>query len=228
MKKYRILLFDLDGVIFDFDKTEQYAFKEGFLKIGIEVEERLWSLYQSINQQLWKDFELKKVSKEEVTIGRFKILFDTLTIKADATQFAHDYQNLLAKGYFLIEDAKNVLSTLTKDYRLFAVTNGVSSTAFSRLRGTDTLKYFEEVFVSEDLKAQKPSFEYFSQVFNRIVHFEKESTLLIGDSLTSDILGANIAGIDSCWLNMKSLKNDTKAIPTYEMNEISKIFEILS
>lgn len=227
MKNYKTLLFDLDGVIFDFKKAEEHSFIETFKKIGIEVDETLFKLYHQINDQLWKVFELGQVTKEEVTVGRFKQLFTCLKLDYSYECFAETYQAGLAEGYFLIPHAKETLATLAKTYRLFAVTNGVSQTAFQRLRGTDTLQYFQDVFVSEDLKAQKPSMEYFNQVFNRIENFEPESTLLIGDSLTSDIQGANNAKLDSCWINTDQVPLTGSAIPTYEIPHIEDIFEIL-
>lgn len=227
MKHYKILLFDLDGVIFDFDKTEQHAFYETFEKYGLPVSKEIFEHYAKINHQLWHDFEEGKVTKDEVTIGRFVKLFKDYHFEKDATMFAKDYQDGLAHGMFLIENAKEVLEKVSQHYRLYAVTNGVSSTAFSRLRGTDTLKYFKDVFVSEDLNAQKPSLEYFHQVFDRIEDFNADETLLIGDTLNSDILGAQLAGIDSCWINSKGVKNTLGIEPTYEIKKIEELFQYL-
>lgn len=225
--KYEIILFDLDGVILDFKQCEKASFENTFKQYNIEVNEQLFNLYSKINHQLWHDFELGKVTKNEVTCGRFKILFEKLGLDIDSNEFANQYQNGLAEGYFLMPEAKEILETLSLNYRLYAVTNGVSKTAFSRLKGTDTLKYFKDVFVSEDLNAQKPSIEYFEKVFNKIQPFKKEKVLLIGDTLTSDILGANQANIDCCWLNIDHLVNQTKAKPDYEIDCLKDIFKIL-
>lgn len=227
MSHYNTLLFDLDGVIFDFKKAEEHSFIETFRKIGIEVDEPLFKRYHQINDQLWKEFELGHVTKDEVTIGRFKHLFEQLELDYPYDRFASDYQDGLADGYFLIPHAKETLETLSSAYRLFAVTNGVSKTAFKRLKGTDTLQYFQDVFVSEDLHAQKPSMEYFNQVFSRIEAFDPKTTLLIGDSLTSDIQGANNAGLDSCWINAAKQPLNGPAVPTYQITHIEDIFEIL-
>ena len=220
-------MFDLDGVIFDFKKAEEHSFIETFKKIGIEVDETLFKRYHQINDQLWKAFELGQVTKDEVTIGRFKQLFEQLGVDYPYDRFANAYQEGLADGYFLIPQAKATLETLSSSYRLFAVTNGVSKTAFKRLKGTETLQYFQDVFVSEDLHAQKPSMDYFNQVFSRIEAFDHKTTLLIGDSLTSDIQGANNAGLDSCWINTTQQPLTGTAIPTYQITHIEDIFEIL-
>lgn len=225
--KYDILLFDLDGVILDFKKTETASFINTFKKYGIEANEEIFEAYHVLNKQLWKEFELGLISKDDVTIGRFKIFFEKMNYDLDYQQFAVDYQNGLADGFFLMPDAKMILEDLSKKYRLYAVTNGVSRTAYRRLEGTDTLKYFKEVFVSEDLNAQKPSVDYFNQVFKRIEPYDLNKILLVGDTLTSDILGANNMSIDSCWLNIDHLTNETKAIPTYEVHSLKDIYTIL-
>lgn len=224
---YTILLFDLDGVILDFKKAEQMSFIQTFKQYGIEVNNELFQLYSQINHQLWKDFELGLISKEEVTQGRFLKLFEKLGVDIDYKEFANRYQLGLADGHFLMDGAKELLEDLSKYYRLYAVTNGVSKTAFSRLTHTDTLKYFIDVFVSEDLEAQKPSIEYFEKVFKRIEPFKLDEILLIGDTLTSDIQGANNVNIDSCWLNINHQENDTLAKPTYIINSLKQIYSVL-
>lgn len=225
--KYDILLFDLDGVILDFKKAEEASFINTFKKYGVEVTEEIFQKYHVLNKKLWHDFELGLITKEEVTIGRFKQFFKMQNYDFDYKKFADEYQSGLADGFFLMPEAKEILADLSKTYRLFAVTNGVSRTAYRRLQGTDTLKYFKEVFVSEDLNAQKPSLEYFSQVLKRIEPYDLNRILLIGDTLSSDILGANNILVDSVWLNIEHLQNNTKAIPTYEIDCLKDIYKIL-
>ncbi len=227
MNKYKTLLFDLDGVILDFKKAEEYSFSQTFKKIGIEVTDNFFQTYHELNQKLWKAFELGQVTKDEVTIGRFKQFFELMNIDYPYERFAKDYQDGLADGYFLMPNAKELLEDLSKSYRLFAVTNGVSKTALKRLKGTDTLQYFQDVFVSEDLHAQKPSMEYFNQVFERIEDFDPKTTLLIGDSLSSDIQGANNASLESCWINLNKEINSSKAVPTYEVHQLIDLYKIL-
>ena len=225
-KNYKTLLFDLDGVIFDFDRAESYVFYTCFKQIGIQVTQNLINQYDKINKPLWKAFELNQVTKEEVIIGRFVTLFARLNIKDDPILFAKNYQSTLASCLFLCDGAKEILDKLSKKYRLYAITNGVSQTAFSRLKGTDTLKYFKAVFVSEDLHAQKPSKAYFDQVMKAIDHFDLDTTLIIGDSLSSDIQGAMNIGCDSCWISEQHL--DHKEIkPTYQIKNIKDLTKIL-
>lgn len=226
MKNYKTLLFDLDGVLFDFNRAQEYTFTTCFNQIGVETTQSLFNYYEKINKTLWEAFELNQITKEEVTIGRFITLFKELNIKEDPVSFSKYYQSTLASCLFLCEGAKEVLEKVSQNYRLYAITNGVSKTAFSRLKGTDTLKYFKAVFVSEDLHAQKPSKAYFDQVMNAIENFELETTLIIGDSLSSDIQGACNIGCDSCWISDQS-QDFTKVKPTYQIKNIKELIKIL-
>lgn len=226
-KDYRILLFDLDGVILDFKRAEQQSFRETFLRFGFTPDADLFSRYLKINERRWKAFEDGEMTKEECTVGRFTELFSGIGFSGDAAQFAKEYQDGLGDGHFLMPHAREVLEALSPRFALYVVTNGVSSTAYRRLRGTDTERYFRKIFVSEELKAQKPSMAYFRQVFADIPDFSRERALLIGDSLSSDIQGAENAGIDCCYVNLGHKKNETALRPTYEIDDLRALLTIL-
>ncbi|MDO4265982.1 MAG: YjjG family noncanonical pyrimidine nucleotidase [Eubacteriales bacterium] len=227
MKQYSILLFDLDGVILDFSKAEELSFAKTFADYGLPLTDEIIRRYQEINHRRWAEYETGKITKEECTVGRYEELFSEFHFSADAHAFAKDYMDGLGEGHFLMPHARDVLETLAPRYALYVVTNGVSRVAYSRLDGTDSRKYFRDFFVSEDLGAQKPSMEYFNQVFAAIPGFDSEKTLLIGDTLSSDIQGANNAGIDSCWLNVTHRQNPDGPKSTYEIDSLEKLLPIL-
>ena len=226
-KKYDTLLFDLDGVILDFKKAEQLSFRETFQSYGIAADRKLFEIYETINKRRWSLFETGAITKEECTEGRFQELFSLLGMQLSPKDFAAAYQEGLGKGCFLVEGAKELLEELYGGYRMYVVTNGVSSTAYSRLIGTGVLSYFRKVFVSEELGAQKPSMEYFDKVFSDIQDFNRSSTLLIGDTLSSDIQGAKNAGIDCCWVNMEGKENPTELRPSYEIRALRELPPLL-
>ena len=222
------LLFDLDGVILNFLKAEDISLKNTIEGYGIPFNAEVEATYHRINRHLWDEFEKGTVTKDRVTLGRFKDFLEAIGEERDYIQMGKDYQNGLAYCYYLYEDAYEVLERLAKKYRLYAVTNGVSFTAYNRLRGTDTLKFFNDVFVSEDLGAQKPSLEYFDQVIERIGDLNKEETILIGDSLTSDIQGAKNMGVRSVYLNRLNLVDRSPIIPDYMISNLYELEELLT
>lgn len=116
---------------------------------------------------------------------------------------------------------------MSTHYTLYIVTNGVSKTQDCRLWLSGLSSFFQDVFVSEDAGFPKPNQKYFDYVTKRIVNFKPENTLLIGDSLTSDIKGGNMAGIDTCWFNPHGLENKTNIIPNYIIYSLEQLFDIL-
>lgn len=114
------------------------------------------------------------------------------------------------------------------EYDLYIVTNGVSETQDKRLRASGLQPFFKNVFVSEDTGFQKPMKEYFDFVFARIPSFSLEQGLIIGDSLSSDIRGGILAGMDTCWFNPKKKPNNTEIEPTYQIQKLEELYQILN
>ena len=226
MNKYKYLLFDVDGTLLDFDKAEQQALKNTFQNHHISLTDELLQRYETINKQLWKDFEKGLIDKKTVVYTRFVQLFQEFHIHQDGIAFEDDYQKALGEGYFLLPHAKEILETLYQKYPLYVVTNGVSKTQYSRLRGTHIDQYFQDIFVSEDIGYQKPAKEYFDCCFHKIEDIKLDQTLIIGDSLSSDIQGGINAGIDTCWYNPQHLKKPQDMNITYEIHDLRELFQI--
>ena len=226
MKKYKNLLFDVDGVLLDFDKTEHFALYKTFNDHNIDFNEDIYKIYEDINKPLWNQFELGIISKDEVVNTRFVKLFEELNIDEDGVAFEKEYQDNLANGFFLIDYAVELLEQLKDKYDLYIVTNGVCKTQYNRLNGTDIAKYFKQIFVSEEVGYQKPMKEYFDYVKDHINDYKEEETLIIGDTIASDILGGINAGIDTCWVNRKNGVTPRLAI-TYVISDLRELLDIL-
>ena len=88
-------------------------------------------------------------------------------------------------------------------------------------------RFFEKVFVSQEIGANKPSIEYFERCFAQISGFDKAKAIIVGDSLTSDILGGQNAGITTCWVNPGHKPGREDIRVDYEIEALSQLENLL-
>lgn len=225
--KYTILLFDADDTLLDFKKAEEYALRYTFETYGIPFTEEVRATYKTMNHKLWAAFEAGEISKKQILERRFRNTFAVLGIKGELTGFEEEYQLALGRGGFLISEALEVCQELSKDCRLYILTNGVQATQASRMERSGLLPYISNVFVSETTGYQKPQKEYFDYVFANIPDFDPKKALMIGDSLNSDMRGGQNAGVDVCWYNPAGNPNGVKIALDYEIKNLKELYAIV-
>lgn len=222
------IFFDLDDTILDFHKAEQLALKSTLEHFGVPAEQNVLDLYHEINIAHWKRLEKGELTREQVKTGRYETLFRALSIEnIDAKAVTSVYESKLAEGHFFIDGAEQMLSTLFGKYRLFLVSNGTKQVQDGRLKSAGIEKYFEKIFISESIGFDKPDKRFFERCFSEIPDFEKDRSVIIGDSLSSDILGGKNCGIKTVWFNKNNVKNDTDIIPDYEINKLNQISSLI-
>ena len=225
---YKFLLFDLDHTLLDFDAAEDVALSHLLKEEGVEDIQTYKDYYVPMNKTLWKDLELKKITKQELVNTRFAKLFAHFGIEKDGAYLAERYQFFLSKQGQTFPCVEDLLKKLIKQgYELYAATNGITYIQTGRLEQSGIKPYFKEIFISEQLHTQKPDAEFYEKIGARIPNFDKNHALMIGDSLTADIQGGNNAGIDTIWYNPHHLENKTLAKPTYEVDSYQALLEIL-
>lgn len=227
MQKFQTLLFDADNTLFDFTAGERIALESAFLQYGYPLNEEIRKAYERINVELWKKYEQGVMDRKTVIYSRFGLLFKEIGIEDDGIRFEDVYQDLLGQQHILIPYAKEVVEYLYSHYDLYIVTNGVTSTQLRRLKDSGLDRYMKGIFVSEATGYQKPMKEYFDYCFERISGFEIEKSLIIGDSLSSDMKGGNNAGVKTCWYNPFKLKNETEIKIDYEIQSLTELYQLL-
>lgn len=227
LKKYRTLLFDVDDTLLDFGAAEREALRLLFKEQDIPLTPEIEAYYKRINQDLWESFEKGKIYRDEVVNTRFSILFKAYNREVDGALLEKSYRRYLEEGKQLVNGAFELITDLQDQFDLYIVTNGVAKTQYKRLRASGLYPLFKGVFVSEDTGYQKPMKEYFDYVFARIAEFDVNQALIIGDSLSADIKGGQLAGLDTCWFNPEMNPNNANFVPTYEIQKLEELYRIL-
>ena len=203
--KYPYLLFDADDTLFDFPKASARAFTLMCQTHGIPDTPEVRQLYHDINRELWDAFDRGEVSKEYVTLERYVRLLRALGLEdRDPAQCNEDYLSALGEGVYPLPHAEDVCRELVRrGHRLYIATNAVASVQRSRLKACPFGDVFANAFISEEAGAAKPHKAYYDYIRRRVPEITLENCLVIGDSLATDIRGANNAGLPCCWFSPK-------------------------
>ena len=220
------LFLDLDDTILDFKKAEYIAIGKTIQDFGVEPTEAIRHRYHAINKWHWEQLELGKLTRPEVLESRFKVLFRELGVEVDAYACARTYEKNLSIGHYFLPGAEEALEALSKKYRLFLASNGTASVQKGRMTSANLYRFFEKVFVSQEIGHNKPSKAYFDACFAQIPGFDRTKAMMVGDSLSSDIKGGINAGIATVWVNPSH--GDCGDIrPNYQIEALSQLEELL-
>ncbi len=227
VQRYTTLLFDADNTLLNFTLDERRAIEATCKAFDIPFSEEVGLLYSAINDALWKQLEKGEVTRDEIKIRRFERFLAETGSDAGTESVALRYMQELSLGGALIDGVKTAIELLAGHYDLYIVTNGTAWIQKKRLSSSGIEKYFSAAFISEEVGASKPDKAYFNYVFDRIPEKDRGKICIIGDSLTSDIIGGINAGIDTCYLSKDG--NSQEVTPTYTANsfyDILKIFRV--
>lgn len=221
------LFLDLDDTILDFHKAERIALAKTLESFGVAPEDEVLARYHVINLQHWERLETGELTRDQVQEGRFRVLFQELGRTVDPVQVTRTYERNLGIGHYFLPGAEEAVQSLHKKYRLFLASNGTASVQHSRLTSAGLYPYFAQVFISQELGYNKPAKPFFDACFARIPGFDPRKAIMVGDSLTSDILGGINAGIRTCWVNPSHASARPDILPDYEIESIAQLESLL-
>ena len=227
MSRYQYLLFDADNTLFDFEAANHSAFAKVCQYCGLTYSEELYEFYESINRPLWHRLDRGEVTKEWLVVERFRRFLAQKGIDRDPAECNRIQLRGLGSSTVLLPHALEVIETLAKTHKLYIVTNAVASVQRSRLAGSAIVPYITAAFISEEAGAAKPSKAYFDYVFARIDGITADNCLVIGDGLSSDIQGANNAGLPCCWYNLKNEPRPADLRIDYEIGDLRELYDIV-
>lgn len=212
---YKYILLDLDETIWDFRKAEEIAFRETMTTHGIPVTPTLAEFYSVTNKSLWKALERKEVTKDELKSRRFELTYQKALEEAKGTGAIipettgeivnATYMECLSHYGIMLDGAEEFLCKLDEvraknGIKVFYITNGIAYTAYGRIKDSGIDKHADGVFISELVGVEKPDKKYFDYVISEVAgdNADLSEFLVIGDSLSSDIQGAENSGINCC------------------------------
>lgn len=224
--KYEFLFLDLDDTVLDFGATERKSIARLLKAVGVEPTEEIIHRYHVINLEHWRRLERGEITRAQIS-NRFDVLFAELGVNVSTPECEKLYRRYLSEGNDVLPGAPEALAQLQKKYRLFAATNSTAIVQQGRLARTGLGVYFEKLFISEEIGANKPSPLFFERVFAQIPDFDRSKALMVGDSLTSDILGGINAGIKTCWINPKHRPVREDIQPDHQIESICQLESLL-
>lgn len=225
---YRVLLLDLDDTILDFHKAEYVAIRKTLQEFGIQPTEEVCDLYRKINLAHWKALERKEITRERLMSSRFEQLFAKIGVTADPNLCGMRYMENLGNEHAFLPGALDAVISLSKKYKLYLASNGTTDVQVRRIADSQIAPYFEDIFISEQMGADKPDIRFFNACFARILHFNPAETMIVGDSLSSDIQGGINAGISTCWINPKKHIPPTETTADYQLESITQLEALLA
>ncbi|MDD2445933.1 MAG: HAD-IA family hydrolase [Clostridia bacterium] len=241
MKRYKYLLFDLDDTLIDNFHNVKHAFTKILKHLGIEYSDAEFQKWLNHENVFWKEREQQELelitppeynSSIELMIKwirsqRFMLFFNFSLEKS--MELNEIYLNSLQEVSYPIDGAYETLKALSDKYQIFVSTNGPSIAVESKLTKINCWQFINDVYSADMFGIMKPHAQFFNEIKNRTNEHDNSCYLVIGDSLTNDVVGASNANMDSCWLNSKKqpciVSGNIK--PTYEIRKLNELINIL-
>jgi len=202
--RFTTVLFDLDHTLLDSDASEALAFEQALRAAGVDEPHRHLPAYDRINTALWHAVERQEITPGQVRTTRFEQLIAEAGLDADPAQLSDGFALGLGQHGELYPGALEMLEAVAEHASLGLVTNGLSDIQRARIERLGIARYFQAVVISAEVGCSKPFTAIFDIAFERLRNPSKASSLMVGDSLSSDIQGGTNYGINTCWYNWRN------------------------
>lgn len=227
IENVKVILIDIDNTLLDFNKGAKIAMAKALKECGVEFQDWYFEVFTRENDLLWEKIERGELTRQGLHKVRFHIIFDAIGIKGDGDKAEVEFRKALFDIAETVDGANELLEYLSKKYKIYSASNAIYAQQINRLKIAKMHDYFDGFFISETIGVQKPTKEFFDYCFNHMNGITKEQTIMIGDSLTADIIGAKNYGIKSIWYNHLKKENQTQILPDYEVASLLEIKNII-
>ncbi|MBR3929717.1 MAG: YjjG family noncanonical pyrimidine nucleotidase [Clostridia bacterium] len=218
--RYKAILMDSDETLLNFELAEEKALHILFNHLNMPYESAV-SDYKRINSACWAAYEKGEMTQKELRIRRFSDFLKLHPCALPANEAADYYENALSMQHDELPGAYEAVQAISARLPIAIVTNGIATIQRPRMENCSLRPFFSEIVISEEVGFSKPRPEMLLIALKKLGGVDVKDALMIGDSLTSDMLAAKNAGIDFLWYNPKGKKHPEDAWITYETDKIS-------
>ena len=219
----KVIFIDIDGTLIDFEKGAQDAMYSAAKTHGVTLPADIYVTFKRINTGLWQSLEKGELTREELHAVRWNRIFKAAGVDFDGPTFEKTFFANLYESAFPVEGAYEILEYLHSKYPLYAASNAIYSQQVTRLTKADMLKYLKGLFTSERIGFAKPSEEFYAACVKETEPVNPEEILMIGDSLSADVIGAKKFGLSTCWYSPDGGESEYADYTVTKLTDIMKI-----
>lgn len=223
---YSTLLFDLDQTLLDTDKNAEMALRNLNLPFSFQFTDQRVLAWHHTQQEMWKELELGELSRQKLMATRFERYFDQYQIEVDSQALEEQFEERFFAEHELMPFARDILKKLSPQNKLVVISNGTRQKQERILNDAKIANFFDDIFLAEEVGYSKPDPKFFQAVTQKLNDTDPSKMIVIGDSLTADIKGANNSNLDSIWFNPHHLTASVIK-PTYEVSQLNEILNII-
>ena len=224
----KVVLWDIDGTLLDFEKAEEAGIRGCFAKFDLgECTDEMLEVYKKINRGYWQAMERGEIEKPVLLVKRFEDFLNAYNLDSSVAAGVNElYQILLGDTVVFTPHAWETVQALKGKVLQCAVTNGTKVAQDRKLKNSKLEHEFDHIFISEVIGIEKPNVGFFDEVFRVLGEYASDEVLIVGDSLTSDIQGGVNAGIKTCWYNPNDMENASALEPDFEIKDVATVLKI--
>jgi HAD superfamily hydrolase (TIGR01549 family) len=232
--QYKAIFIDIDDTILDYVPCCREAFDAAIGELRIknyelripQSEDGLFDLFFDISGRLFSEAKRGLHTIAEVMDLYPAEFCERAGYPPEAVDpFKHAFRKHWGLTHVLVPEARETMEALrNKGYRLFAASNSFGHLQRSRLQQAGILHLFEDTYISMDIGYDKPDVRFYEEALRRC-GLQPQDVLMVGDSMTTDIVGAQQAGLDTCWFN-KYNEQRHEALPTYVIYHLEELLAV--
>ncbi len=230
MKKYEHIFFDLDHTLWDFERNSEETITEIYQKLNLQQRINsaidLYRSFEKANRWVWDQYHKDLLGKDAFRSLRFDLALSEHNIKDEklSIELSELYLKVCPTKPHLLPNSIEVLTILKEKYFLHLISNGFEETTLQKVETTSLKKFFQTITTPSHSGYKKPHGLMFDFAIKKAGCMAKDS-IMIGDDLEADVLGAKSFGMDCVYFNPYQVEH--KEVVTFEIKNIKELLEIL-